>query len=150
MHFFDTNILVYRQDPQDTRRQHIAKDLIESAILQGTFVISTQVLQEFYNTMVRRRFMPAAAAQALCELWAEHEVINATPSLLFQAFALQQRYQTSLWDALIVQAALDGGCTTLYSEDLQHGMRFGALEVVNPFTAPAVHEQPAIWQGKPA
>ena len=70
MHFFDTNILVYRQDPQDTRRQHIAKDLIESAILQGTFVISTQVLQEFYNTMVRRRFMPAAAAQALCELWA--------------------------------------------------------------------------------
>lgn len=150
MNFFDTNVLVYRQDPSDSRRQQIAKDLIEAAILQGTFVISTQVLQEFYNTMLRRRFMPAAAAQALCELWAEHEVVNATPSLLFQAFALQQRYQTSLWDALIVQAALDGGCTTLYSENLQHGMRFGALEVVNPFAPPAVHEPAAGWRRKPA
>jgi predicted nucleic acid-binding protein len=116
MNFFDTNILVYRQDPLDTRRQQIAKDLIEAAMLKGTFVISTQVLQEFYNTMLRRRFMPAATAQALCELWAEHDVVNATPSLLFQAFALQQRYQTSLWDALIVQAALDGGCTTLFAQ----------------------------------
>lgn len=150
MNFFDTNILVYRQDPLDTRRQQIAKDLIEAAMLNGTFVISTQVLQEFYNTMLRRRFMPAAAAQSLCELWAEHDVVNATPSLLFQAFALQQRYQTSLWDALIVQAALDGGCTTLYSEDLQHGMRFGALEVVNPFAAPAMHEPAAAWRGRPA
>jgi len=150
MNFFDTNVLVYRQDPSDNRRQQIAKDLIEAAILQGTFVISTQVLQEFYNTMLRRKFMAAAAAQSLCELWAEHDVVNATPSLLFQAFALQQRYQTSLWDALIVQAALDGGCTTLYSEDLQHGMRFGTLEVVNPFAAPAVHEPVASWQGKPA
>lgn len=150
MNFFDTNILVYRQDPSDIRRQQIAKDLIEAAMLQGTFVISTQVLQEFYNTMLRRCFMPAAAAQSLCELWAEHDVVNATPSLLFQAFSLQQRYQTSLWDALIVQAALDGGCTTLYSEDLQHGMRFGALEVVNPFATPAVHEPAAAWPGKPA
>ena len=150
MNFFDTNILVYRQDPLDTRRQQIAKDLIEAAMLNGTFVISTQVLQEFYNTMLRRRFMPAAAAQSLCELWAEHDVVNATPSLLFQAFALQQRYQTSLWDALIVQAALDGGCTTLYSEDLQHGTRFGALEVVNPFAAPAMHEPAAAWRGRPA
>lgn len=150
MNFFDTNILVYRQDPLDTRRQQIAKDLIEAAMLNGTFVISTQVLQEFYNTMLRRRFMPAAAAQSLCELWAEHDVVNATPSLLFQAFALQQRYQTSLWDALIVQAALDGGCTTLYSENLQHGMRFGALEVVNPFAAPAMHEPAAAWRGRPA
>ncbi len=150
MNFFDTNILVYRQDPLDTRRQQIAKDLIEAAMLNGSFVISTQVLQEFYNTMLRRRFMPAATAQALCELWAEHDVVSATPSLLFQAFALQQRYQTSLWDALIVQAALDRGCTTLYSEDLQHGMRFGALEVVNPFAAPAVHEPAAAWPGKPA
>ena len=150
MNFFDTNLLVYRQDPLDIRRQQIAKDLIEAAMLNGTFVISTQVLQEFYNTMLRRRFMPAAAAQSLCELWAEHDVVNATPSLLFQAFALQQRYQTSLWDALIVQAALDGGCTTLYSEDLQHGMRFGSLEVVNPFVAPAVHEPAAAWPGKPA
>ena len=107
MEFFDTNILVYRQDTGDVRRRHIAADLIEDAMARGTFTLSTQVLQEFYNTMLRRQFMPAAAALSLCEAWAEHEVVNTTPSLLFRGFALQQRHRLSLWDALIVQAALD-------------------------------------------
>jgi predicted nucleic acid-binding protein len=40
-----------------------------------------------------------------------------------------------LWDALIVQAALSGGADVLYSEDLQHGRRFGELRIENPFLA---------------
>ena len=36
-------------------------------------------------------------------------------------------------DALIVVAALDAGCTTLYSEDLQDRQRIEGLTVVNPF-----------------
>ncbi len=150
MQFFDTNVLVYRQDPQDPHRQQLAKGLIESAMVRGEFTISTQVLQEFYNTMLRRRFMPPAAAQALCEVWAEHDVVSTTAALVLRAFALQQRYQTSLWDALIVQAAIDAGCTTLYSEDLQHGMQFGALAVVNPFRADAVHEPATAYRAGPA
>lgn len=38
----------------------------------------------------------------------------------------------SFWDALIVQAALEGGCRTLLSEDMQHGCRFGELTIENP------------------
>ena len=46
---------------------------------------------------------------------------------------LSQAHSLAWFDALIVQAALEAGCTHLYSEDLQHGRRFGALQVVNPF-----------------
>jgi predicted nucleic acid-binding protein len=46
-----------------------------------------------------------------------------------------QKHETvSFWDALIVEAAVTGGCEVLYSEDLQYGRWFGALRVVNPFT----------------
>jgi predicted nucleic acid-binding protein len=46
-----------------------------------------------------------------------------------------QRYQVQWWDALIIEAALRANAEVLYSEDLQHGQRFGALAVVNPFLA---------------
>ncbi len=144
MQFFDTNVLVYRQDPTEPVKQACAMVLIEDAMEQGLFTLSTQVLQEFYNTMIWRRFMPANAALALCEVWVDHPVIGASAEMVIRAFGLHQRHQFSVWDALIVQAALDAGCTTLYSEDLQHGMRFGSLTIINPFSGtPAVHEPAA-------
>ena len=48
-------------------------------------------------------------------------------------------HSLSVWDGLIVQAALEAGCDALLTEDLQHGRRFGNLEIVNPFLA-AAHE----------
>ena len=41
--------------------------------------------------------------------------------------------QVSYWDALIIESALDAGAAVLLTEDLQHGQRFEALRVVNPF-----------------
>ena len=61
-----------------------------------------------------------------------------------RGLALSQRYRLSSWDGLIVQAALDSGCTTLFTEDLQAGQRFGELEVVNPF-ADTAHEAVPSW-----
>jgi len=143
--FFDTNVLVYRQDTADAARCGVAQALIESAVADGSFTVSTQVLQEFYAAMVRKRLIPPDAAQALCRQWAELTVVNTTVELLLRGFALQQRHRMSVWDALTVQAALDAGCTTLFTEDLQHGMRFGALTVVNPFMPPSLHEPAALY-----
>jgi len=53
---------------------------------------------------------------------------------------LHQHHSLAFWDALIVQAALDAGCDVLLTEDMQHGRRFGELEVRNPFIAPGAHE----------
>jgi predicted nucleic acid-binding protein len=49
------------------------------------------------------------------------------------AVAAAGRWQISLWDALIVEAARRAGATTLLSEDLQHGMDFDGVVVENPF-----------------
>ncbi len=144
MLFFDTNILVYAQDPAEPVKQTRARQLIESAVAEGSFTLSTQVLQEFYATVLRKQLLTPAAALALVRAWAEHEVVATTAALVVCAFELQQRHQLSVWDALIVQAALEAGCTALYSEDLQHRRQFDSLTVTNPFlAAPAVHEPPA-------
>jgi predicted nucleic acid-binding protein len=58
-------------------------------------------------------------------------------ALVEHAWKLQDRYQLSFWDALIVAAAKFGGCNFLLSEDLQSGQDFDGLLVINPFlTAP--------------
>jgi predicted nucleic acid-binding protein len=56
-----------------------------------------------------------------------------TPALFERALEVQDRYGYAFYDALIVAAALEAGCTRLYSEDLQDGQRIGALTIENPF-----------------
>jgi predicted nucleic acid-binding protein len=65
--------------------------------------------------------------------------VPASADLVLRALALSQQRQLSAWDALILQAALHAGCTTLYSEDFQNGARFDDLLVINPFVLQA-HE----------
>jgi predicted nucleic acid-binding protein len=60
-------------------------------------------------------------------------VVENTGKLLTAAIELQQKAQLSFWDAMVVQAAIDAQCDTLYSEDLSAGQRFGSLVIVNPF-----------------
>jgi predicted nucleic acid-binding protein len=148
MPFIDTNILVYCHDAKEPVKQAQAAQLLQQAMVAGELVLSTQILQEFYNTAVGKKLRSPEQAIALCRVWAEFEVVNSTPDLLFRAFELHQRFQLSVWDALVVQAALDSGCTTLYTEDLQHGLRIGYLEIVNPFLQPAaVHEPSPAYAG---
>lgn len=81
------------------------------------------------------------------EAYAQEQVLGTDAALVLRAIRLAQAHGLSHWDALIVQAAIDGGCKWLYSEDLQAGRRFGTLEVVNPFAVqvnePAGHCAPA-------
>jgi predicted nucleic acid-binding protein len=73
--FFDTNVLVYSRDPDDAAKRAVARALIEEALEGESFVISTQVLVEFYATTVRRRLLGPAQALDLVRFWG-----GATPS----------------------------------------------------------------------
>jgi predicted nucleic acid-binding protein len=137
--FFDTNVLVYSRDPFEQMKRELSRGLIEEAIADGGFVISTQVLVEFYRTVTRRKFVGPAEALRLVRHWSEHDAVPSSPELIIRAIQLHQSHSLSVWDGLIVQAALDGRCDMLVTEDLQHGRRFGELEIVNPFLASA-HE----------
>lgn len=147
MHFFDTNVLVYALDRSEPSRQAVARELVREAMRSQSMVISTQVMLEFYATAQRRKLATPQIIVALLHEWAEGITVSTTPDLLFRAFALQQRHELSLWDAAIVQAAIDSSCDVLYTEDLQDGHRFGSVGVVNPFRRAAEVHEPAASYG---
>lgn len=140
--FFDTNVLVYSRDPGDAAKRALARTLIERSIEEESFVVSTQVLVEFYATSVRRRLLGPAQALDLVRFWGGHDTVPHTPDLVTRGLELHQAHSLAIWDGLIVQAALDARCDVLLSEDLQHGRRFGSLEVANPFLPAVAHEKP--------
>jgi predicted nucleic acid-binding protein len=133
--FVDTNVLVYAED-RDAREKHeAARDLIARLWDERDGVLSVQVLQEFHINVTRKLKKPMTSAKALqiVQEYLTWTVIENTGSLLVQAIALQQRDRLSFWDSHVVQAAIEAGCDTLYSEDLNPGQRFGPVRVVNPF-----------------
>ena len=145
--FFDTNVVVYAYDPAAGFKQARAALLIERHASEGALIVSAQVLQESYVNLVRKRFLEPALALRVIEGLCKGSVVAANSASVLRGLQLSQRYQLSPWDGLIVQAALDAGCTTLFTEDLQAGQRFGELEVVNPF-ADTAHEPRAAYRVK--
>ncbi len=93
-------------------------------------------MQETLNIMVRKLPVPATPDQArrfldavLVPMWR----VMPSPGLYHRGLDIQARYRYGFYDALIIAAALDAGCTRLYSEDLQHGQRIEGLTIENPF-----------------
>jgi predicted nucleic acid-binding protein len=137
--FIDTNVLIYALSADDALKQAQAQALLDLP-QAARYTISTQVLVETWHVLTRRKGWPAAEALAAVKLFAALDVVAPRPDAALRALALAGEHRLSAWDALIVQAALDAGCDTLFSEDLQSGRRFGGtLELVNPF-APRLQE----------
>jgi predicted nucleic acid-binding protein len=133
--FVDTNVLVYAEDRDAGAKHERARDLIVELWKTKQGVVSVQVLQEFYVTITRKPKRPLSPSRAL-DIVREYltwEVVENTSELLVASIALQQKAQLSFWDAAVVQAALEAGCSKLCTEDLNAGQRFGGLVIENPF-----------------
>ena len=127
--FFDTTVLIYTVTEDDAHAA-VAEELLAAG---GT--IGVQVLNEFAAVARRKLKMSwqetgeaLDAIRVLCEPPAP-----LTVEVHASALQIAARYGYNVYDALIVAAALDAGCHTLYSEDMQDGQRIGALRIVNPF-----------------
>jgi len=134
--FLDTNIIVYAFDQTSPKKAKIVQELIAAGVAEKQLVISYQVVQEFTNVALRGfrvSIQTLDLESFLMKALFPMTVVPWTPSLTIQALRLQATHQLSWYDSLIVGAALQSGCKLLYSEDLQHGQRFGALTVENPF-----------------
>lgn len=134
--FLDTNIFVYSFDAYPDPKARRATQLIRRAVDTLTGVVSYQVVQEFFNVALRRFTKPmniADAEQYLSTVFRPIMTVNSSPVLFTEALRLNDRYQLSWYDSLIVAAAINAGCDVLYTEDLQHGQRFGNLRIENPF-----------------
>ncbi|MDB5730783.1 MAG: hypothetical protein JWQ03_678 [Variovorax sp.] len=133
--FFDTNILVYAVDAGDPVRQDIAIERFARAVRDDSVVVSTQVLQEFYNITTRKLRPPLSAREAASQIGqlCAFEVLGATAGSVLAAAELAQRHRLQWWDALILEAALRANAEVLVSQEGQHGQRFGRLVIENPF-----------------
>ncbi|RYG10229.1 MAG: PIN domain-containing protein [Burkholderiales bacterium] len=128
--FLDTNVLVYFAI-QGSPRSHRAAELVETG---GT--INVQVLNEFTN--VARGKMRMTWEETIETLQFLRELLEVEPLTVEvheRALMLAERHNFQIYDAMIVAAAIEAGCSTLYSEDMHHGLLLeGRLRIVNPFT----------------
>jgi predicted nucleic acid-binding protein len=135
-YFLDTNIVVYSFDRSDPRKMSIGENLVTRGVGTGLGTISYQVVQEFFNVALRRfrsSMTLVELEQFFFRVLQPMMKVSSTPALYLEALALQEAHQLHWYDALVVTAAMKSKCKTLYSEDLQHGRRFGDLVIKNPF-----------------
>ena len=132
----DTNLLVYADSADEPVKQRRAIELIKQHRAAGTAVLSTQILQEFVNVVLRRLRLPPALIRERLGFYAGFERVPATAELMAGALDLHVLHSVSFYDALILQAAIVSGCQQLLSEDMLHGATFGGVRIVNPFMAP--------------
>lgn len=129
--FFDTNVVMYLLS-SDQAKADRAEMLVEEG---GT--VSVQVLNELANVARRKMALPwnelRPFLSMLCSLV---EVRPLTKELHDSGLALAERHKLSIYDAMIVAAALEADCRTLWSEDMHHGLVIESrLKIVNPFVA---------------
>ena len=134
--FLDTNVLLYAMDPRDPRKQAIAADLVQRLSHEGRAMVSTQVLIELFSNLHRKLNITRERAAVLCYSLTDWAVVSSDLPMVMKAIARSAHGQISIWDCMVVEAALVGGAQTLYSEDFTHGQQFGPLRVVNPFEPP--------------
>ena len=131
--FLDTNVLIYAVTQSDARAARAEELLIAGG------VVSVQILNEFAAVARRKLQMPWAEVGEAVEAFLVlcPSPIPVTLEIHEAARAIAEKLGCNIYDALVVAAALDAGCTTLYSEDFQDGQVIeGQLTVRNPFGKP--------------
>jgi predicted nucleic acid-binding protein len=132
--FVDTNVLLYAQDVREPGKQVAAQRWLARCWQDGCGRLSTQVLHELYANL--RRAAPRLAADGARALVRRYRTWSPWPvgdETVERAWQLQDRFSLSYWDALMVAAANELGCSVLLTEDLQHDQRIDNTRIVNPF-----------------
>ena len=136
--FLDTNIIVYALDDREPEKRNRSRELLRDALSSRRGVISYQVVQEFLHVALHKFARPMPVEEAMSFFGSFLEPIwriHSSPELTRSALDLRERWQLPFSDALIVAAALAGGCRRIYSEDFQNGLKIRDLVIENPYLA---------------
>jgi predicted nucleic acid-binding protein len=129
--FIDTNVLLYYY----TSSEVVKRERVVSLASENSIVVSTQVLSEMANVLSRKFANSwASIRDAVQEVSESFEVTTITESTVEQACSIAERHRMSYYDSLIVGAALEAGCSLLYSEDMHNGLVIESkVTILNPF-----------------
>ena len=127
--FFDTSALLYLLSGDTAKADRI------EALLSARGVVSVQVLNEFAVVALRKLKMPLNEVREILDtIRAVCAVEPVTVETHDRGLAVIERYKFSLYDSMLVAAALIAGAKIIYSEDLQHGQLIhNQLRIINPF-----------------
>ena len=144
--FIDTNVLVYAHNASEPVKQHMAQAQLGQLWADGSGVLSTQILQEFY-VVATGKLKPAmlpVEAREIVQLYAAWPVIVIEPSMILTASEVGERNQVSFWDALVLEAARIAGAWRVLTEDLEAGRTIDGILIENPFTSAGQPDEPQV------
>jgi predicted nucleic acid-binding protein len=135
--FIDTNVLLYGVDDADPVKRDRAREWIAACWQRRCGRLSTQVLNEYYVNVKKKFSKAIAQGDARAEIrryqhWRPWVIDHPT---IETAWAVESRFGMHYWDALMIAAAQQQGCTLFLSEDLQHEQQIDGVRIVNPFLA---------------
>ncbi|MFQ5527590.1 MAG: PIN domain-containing protein [Thermoanaerobaculia bacterium] len=152
----DTNVLVYRYDLRYPAKREIASRLLRDSAGTEQLVIPHQALVEFVAATTRPRrslngsalLDRAAAYRAVEHVMEQFPVVYPNAAVVVVAMRGAAAYQLSWYDAHLWAYAEVNGLDEIFTEDFEHGRRYGSVRAHDPFLAASdeVHELPALYQ----
>ena len=133
MVFIDTNIWVYALSAQNHAKKKVAVNLIAKSYRDDVICVSSQVLKEFANFAFKKTTKSAAEINAMLTKIGSYSFVADTKELIADGVIGKETWQVGFYDALMIAAANKAGCSTIFTEDLNNGQKYGNVTAVNPF-----------------
>jgi len=130
----DTNLLVYAYDRSAGAKHRVALELVRNIRIRALLSSARKCCRNLRYVFGAKWFVhwTQRKSKIVTELQEWEVFVNNGESVL-RALEIEQQYQISFWDGLIINAAHSSGAEILYTEDLNDGQVFGGVWVVNPF-----------------
>ncbi|PAX09033.1 PIN domain-containing protein [Sphingomonas lenta] len=135
----DTNILAYvagvNRHPDDAAKIDASRTLLKRLRGRASLVVPVQVMGELFVVLTRAGASRGDARATVLRMTEAFGAADSSASALFSALDLVAAHQLQFWDALILNAAAEAGCTLLLSEDMSNGFSWRGVTVLNPLAA---------------
>ncbi len=130
LRLLDTNIVVYFYSKDELAKQRIALSLLEHKNL----MVTRQVINELCNILICKFAKSAKEVGSVLDELENIPVLELTENTTRRALDIIAQYHYSFGDSMLLASAIENDCSTLYSEDFQHGQIIrGKLKIINPF-----------------
>jgi len=129
--FIDTNLLIYLVK-DNTGKAEIVAETLET---NGHIYISTQVINEFCNVAIKKLGIPKSEILLSIDKFTEKfTVSHLSVNTIKIALHIQEKYNFSYYDSLIIASTLENNGSIHYTEDMQHHQIIeNSLTIINPF-----------------